>query len=121
MTGIKTKVTCPKCKDSFDYEFVPGASLTSVRLGNYRYMKCRKCGKWALFNMIENLPREYKKILGLSSILFGSLLTVLSILLIIQGDLKNLPYPEIVGVIIAAVSMLMIISGAVSVFSAKKV
>lgn len=52
MAGIKTRVKCPKCGQSFDYEFIPGMSLAAARLGPYRYMRCSKCGRLALFDIV---------------------------------------------------------------------
>ena len=45
-------LTCPKCGGQFDYEFVWGASLTAVRLGGSRYLRCPLCQKWALFRLL---------------------------------------------------------------------
>lgn len=46
------RLTCPKCGGQFDYQFVWGASLTAVRLGSSRYMRCPLCRKWALFPLL---------------------------------------------------------------------
>lgn len=111
MAGLKTKVTCPRCKESFNYEFVPGASLYSIRLGNYRYMKCSKCGKWGLFNITRNLPHEQKSLLGLSGLLFGSLLLVLSAIFLFRGiKLSDLTI-EVAGGLIFLFSLFVMISG----------
>jgi hypothetical protein len=42
---------CKKCGVEFDYAYVPGASFTSIRLGNSRFLKCPSCGKWSIFNL----------------------------------------------------------------------
>ncbi|MCL4387916.1 hypothetical protein M1567_02060 [Candidatus Marsarchaeota archaeon] len=47
-------LACPRCKYRFNYEFIPGASATSVRLGHKRYMRCPKCGRWAVFDLSKN-------------------------------------------------------------------
>jgi len=44
-------LTCPKCGGEFDYEFVPGASFTAIRLGTSRYMRCPLCRKFSVFSM----------------------------------------------------------------------
>jgi hypothetical protein len=44
-------LTCPKCGGQFDYEFVPGASLTAIRLGTSRYMRCPLCHRFAIFSL----------------------------------------------------------------------
>lgn len=120
MVGIKTRVTCPKCKETFDYEFIPGASLTAIRLGNYRFMKCRKCGRWALFNVIKNAPPEDKKLVGLSAILFGSLLTVLGVLFVVQGMSNNRAVVWIAGIVLIAASLFMMGSGVTALISSIK-
>jgi hypothetical protein len=43
---------CPKCGKGFDYSFVPGASLTALRLGTGRYMACPLCGRWSVFPLL---------------------------------------------------------------------
>jgi len=50
------RLVCPKCKGTFDYEFLPGGSLTAIRLGNSRYMRCPICQKFALFNLSAAEP-----------------------------------------------------------------
>jgi uncharacterized C2H2 Zn-finger protein len=42
---------CPKCGKEFDYAYLPGASMTSVRLGGSRFLRCPNCRKWSVFNM----------------------------------------------------------------------
>ena len=36
-------VECPHCHYRFNYEFIPGASFTSIRLGPVRIFKCPHC------------------------------------------------------------------------------
>jgi len=43
------RLTCPKCGQTFDYEYVPGASLTALRFGGSRYMRCPVCHRFAMF------------------------------------------------------------------------
>ena len=45
-------LTCPKCNGQFNYQFAPGASFTSLRLGRSRYMKCPLCGKWSVIKIV---------------------------------------------------------------------
>lgn len=42
---------CPKCNSEFDYSYIPGASFTSVRLGESRLIRCPVCHKWSMFNI----------------------------------------------------------------------
>lgn len=51
----RSHLRCPKCEREFDYDWIPGASLTSVRLGPDRYMACPLCGKWSMFNIYAGL------------------------------------------------------------------
>ncbi|HVC57992.1 MAG TPA: hypothetical protein VND15_00780 [Candidatus Acidoferrales bacterium] len=46
-----TRLTCQKCSQQFDYNWVPGISFNAVRLGKWRYMRCPLCGRWSLFNV----------------------------------------------------------------------
>ncbi|MGI0071968.1 MAG: hypothetical protein ACRECT_07910 [Thermoplasmata archaeon] len=47
----RSHLTCPKCHQEFDYDWVPGVSLTAVRLGTSRYMACPLCGRWSTFDI----------------------------------------------------------------------
>ena len=49
----ESTLVCPKCNGSFNYQFVPGASLTSLRLGRSRYLKCPLCGKWSVIKIVS--------------------------------------------------------------------
>lgn len=49
-------LVCPKCNKQFNYQFVPGASLSSLRLGNSRYMKCPLCGRWSAIKIVAQPP-----------------------------------------------------------------
>jgi hypothetical protein len=40
-----SRLTCPKCRQQFDYNRVPGGSFNSVRLGYERYLRCPHCGQ----------------------------------------------------------------------------
>lgn len=43
------RLTCPKCGQPFDYDYIPGASTSAIRLGGSRYMACPLCGKFSTF------------------------------------------------------------------------
>ncbi|HTZ61560.1 MAG TPA: hypothetical protein VMC82_02805 [Thermoplasmata archaeon] len=49
--GWTRRLTCPKCGGAFDYEFIPGASFTAIRLGTSRYMRCPICRRFSVFKM----------------------------------------------------------------------
>ncbi len=56
-----SRLTCPKCGKTFDYQWLPGGSFSAVRLGTKRYMKCPLCGKWSTFDIVSTIvPREKK-------------------------------------------------------------
>ncbi len=51
----RSRLTCPKCHRVFDYDWIPGASFTAVRLGTGRYMACPLCGRWSYFDLYGTL------------------------------------------------------------------
>jgi uncharacterized C2H2 Zn-finger protein len=57
---MKSKLKCPKCGYEFEYEWIPGASVTSIKLGKKRYMRCPKCHKFSLFNVSDTRIQEGK-------------------------------------------------------------
>lgn len=59
----RSQVTCPKCKGSYVYEYVPGGSLTAIRLGTARYMRCALCHKFAIFELSANRIRPEQTIM----------------------------------------------------------
>ena len=44
-------VECPHCHYKFNYEFIPGTSFTSIRLGPARIFKCPNCKDLHKFNI----------------------------------------------------------------------
>jgi hypothetical protein len=52
----RSQLVCPKCHRSFSYQWVPGYSLTAVRLGKSRYMACPLCRSWSIFNIWDAPP-----------------------------------------------------------------
>lgn len=51
----RSRLTCPKCGKTFEYEWVAGAALTAVRLGTKRYMACPLCHKWSTFDIYSTV------------------------------------------------------------------
>ncbi|HEV2316548.1 MAG TPA: hypothetical protein VGV89_03110 [Thermoplasmata archaeon] len=49
----RSRLICPKCHQTFDYEWVPGVALTAVRLGRVRYMACPLCHRWSNFDVFD--------------------------------------------------------------------
>ncbi len=46
-------LTCPKCNRTFDYEWVPLASFSAVRLGKERYLQCPLCHESSTFKISD--------------------------------------------------------------------
>ncbi|MEM0154443.1 MAG: hypothetical protein QW814_01250 [Methanothrix sp.] len=40
---------------------MPGASITSIRFGRKRYIRCPKCNKWAMFYLSKSAARGLPK------------------------------------------------------------
>ncbi|HEV2448975.1 MAG TPA: hypothetical protein VGU43_01020, partial [Thermoplasmata archaeon] len=51
----RSHLRCPKCQQEFDYDWVPGASFTSVRLGKGRYMACPLCHQRSYFYIYDTM------------------------------------------------------------------
>ncbi len=56
--SMKSILKCPKCNQEFEYSWIPGGSLSSIRLGKKRYMRCPKCHKFSLFNVGDTRINE---------------------------------------------------------------
>lgn len=50
------RVRCSKCGGEFDYQYIPGASFTAVRLWDRRYMACPLCHRWSVFRLKDPTP-----------------------------------------------------------------
>jgi DNA-directed RNA polymerase subunit RPC12/RpoP len=53
-----SRLTCPKCGKQFDYNWVPGGSFTSARLGYERYMRCPHCGQLSIFDIFSTRTKK---------------------------------------------------------------
>ncbi len=51
----RSRLTCSKCGQVFDYDWIPGGSFTSVRLGPGRYMSCPLCHRWSYFDLYGSM------------------------------------------------------------------
>ncbi len=111
MPGIKTMVTCPKCGKSFEYEFIPGASATAIRLGSSRYMKCKMCGRWALFDISGQLPASKQRNLGGSVIVAGIAIAVLGAAMVITAIAKDMQVLEFTGAAVIVIAILTALLG----------
>ncbi len=65
---LLSHLKCPKCNSEFDYEYIPGASMTSIRLGDSRMLQCPVCRKFSVFNLrvtrvdAETHPKDHLRI-----------------------------------------------------------
>lgn len=107
--GIKTKVTCPVCNKTYNYQFVPGASFTALRLGKYRYMKCQNCGHYALFDIYTHLDPAIKKHLLFSQILGGAAISILGLGLVVESSkYTNITTSASTALLIASAAILVL-------------
>jgi DNA-directed RNA polymerase subunit RPC12/RpoP len=51
---------CQSCGKEFDYSYVPGVSLTSMRLGNKRYFRCPFCRKRQAFDLTDVIASRHE-------------------------------------------------------------
>jgi len=56
----KSKLVCPKCRKVFNYHWVPGASLTALRYGNRRRLKCPYCSEVNIFDVASTRVSQPK-------------------------------------------------------------
>jgi len=52
-------LVCPRCNRQFQYDWVPLASFSAVRLGRSRYIQCPLCKEWATFNVTGTRRRTH--------------------------------------------------------------
>jgi DNA-directed RNA polymerase subunit RPC12/RpoP len=48
-----SRLKCPRCGKQFNYHWVPGATLMSLRYGNHRRLKCPYCGQQAIYDLAK--------------------------------------------------------------------
>jgi hypothetical protein len=54
-------LTCPECHGTFEYNWVPLASFSAVRLGKVRYLECPLCHKWSSLNIWDTRKKAPAK------------------------------------------------------------
>ena len=105
--GLETKVECPRCKKTFQHTFIPGGSLTSVRLGRYRYMKCLRCKKYSKFDLFKHLDEDIKAHIPVSQALNGIVLGMLGITSFVMSN--NYQYIHNAFIALRALSVISIL------------
>ena len=73
------RVKCAKCGKSYYYPLSSSINGGAIRLGSTRYMRCRKCGRFSLFNTgdFSAYPAErgvYNLTYGIVACIIGALL-----------------------------------------------
>ncbi len=48
---MQSIISCGKCGKNFIYRWIPFASLTTIRMGNKRYLRCPVCKKWSFVDI----------------------------------------------------------------------
>ncbi|XES77477.1 MAG: hypothetical protein ACBZ72_01050 [Candidatus Bathyarchaeia archaeon] len=48
-----SRLTCPHCRKQFNFHWVPGATLTSLRYGNRRRLHCPYCNMLSTFEIAK--------------------------------------------------------------------
>lgn len=106
---VKARVRCPKCGRSFVYKYVPGGSFTAVRLGTYRYFRCQKCGRFALFNIAAGTDRKLKPHVGRSGLIAALALIVLGagFVMFAESGYPTIYWIALVTFILASIMIIM--------------
>ncbi len=56
-----SRLTCPSCKKTFNFHYVPGASINSLIRKNYRDLKCPYCHRKATYDIAITRVHTPKK------------------------------------------------------------
>jgi len=56
-----SRLTCPNCRKSFNFHWIPGATLTSLIRRNYRVLKCPYCHIKSTFDIAATRVSTPKK------------------------------------------------------------
>ncbi len=107
-------VECPHCHYKFNYEFIPGTSFTSIRLGSARIFKCPNCKELHKFNITyfgtdPSLPTHgdnAETSIGRKNIALAAgppiVLVALGILLVATGTFRSaliVVIPSVIGIV----------------------
>ncbi|XHH08837.1 MAG: hypothetical protein ACFCUE_14910 [Candidatus Bathyarchaeia archaeon] len=56
----KSRLVCPNCRKVFNFHWIPGATLTSLRFGNRRRLKCPYCNTVNTFDIVSTRVSQPK-------------------------------------------------------------
>jgi DNA-directed RNA polymerase subunit RPC12/RpoP len=52
-----SRLTCPNCKKTFNFHWIPGATIASLIQRNYRTLKCPYCHRKSVFDVAATRVR----------------------------------------------------------------
>jgi DNA-directed RNA polymerase subunit RPC12/RpoP len=55
-----SRLTCPNCRKTFNFHWIPGATITSLIQRNYRTLKCPYCHRKSTFDIVATRVRTPK-------------------------------------------------------------
>ena len=109
---------CYKCGCRFNYEFIPGASFHSIRLGKKRIFRCPKCKTLQKFDLKTKGPDKKLKTygdsaeLGVGSRIFAVMLAP-TLILVVFGVISTFLFN---GASLIYISFMFIAAGVAWVF-----
>jgi hypothetical protein len=56
-----SKLTCPSCRKTFNFHWIPGATITSLIRRNYRVLKCPYCHVKSTYDIMATRTATPKK------------------------------------------------------------
>jgi hypothetical protein len=122
---VVSVVTCPKCRYRFNYRYIPGVSLSAVRLGISRYFRCPHCHERALFDLAlpgpDPMSPNYSDPLGWSFAAFLAFAIGGPVLVVLAPRLVSTPsaIPEFRTAVVAVLLLGLVSMAAYTLFQSK--
>ena len=69
------RVRCPLCRKSYQYRLSATLQGGAIRIGGRRYMRCTKCGRFAMFNIGD--AEAYRNERGVYNLIYGIVLCII--------------------------------------------
>ena len=69
------RVKCPLCRKSYQYRLSETLSGGAIRIGSRRYMRCTKCGRFAMFHVGD--AEAYRNERGVYNLIYGIILCII--------------------------------------------